>query len=469
MDPLTLIYPLIYSSVSNIIAQQSVMNTITIGMIMLLYTNRNNVVDFYNKYIKKKNKICSRTLERSIFTSLSRGNNLRENLGSKDYTYVIFYVINYIKNLDSNTLKDNQIYLYNKFDQDIFYSEKPIVFDDYVVTVSMSYSNNVNTDHGSKLLDFNGNITITSLQNSYKDIEKFIEVCRNYWNKYNNDNLLQSQKYIVQEVNNGSYFLYDFNTNKTFDNLFFEQKDQLIKNLDNFMNYSNNKINIKRGLKQSLSLMLYGPPGTGKTSTIKAIAKYTDRHIINVKIYKDTNMKHLRVLFLGNYVGDYYIPFDKRMYIFEEVDCGSLKDLFLKRVDKKEKLKQDALLSKDLAIMKEYKAMFEDELKITQGDLLEFFDGLLELNALIIMTTNKIDEIDPAFLRKGRTDMLIEYKNMRVIDICNKYKVWFDNEIPKEIVKCMKDYTFTEAQVTNLFISEDIELIHTKLKNNDTK
>jgi len=55
---------------------------------------------------------------------------------------------------------------------------------------------------------------------------------------------------------------------------------------------------IKKGIPHTLGILLHGPPGTGKTSIIKSIAKDTNRHVINIKLYKDTTQTQLRNLFL---------------------------------------------------------------------------------------------------------------------------------------------------------------------------
>jgi SpoVK/Ycf46/Vps4 family AAA+-type ATPase len=89
-----------------------------------------------------------------------------------------------------------------------------------------------------------------------------------------------------------------FYTNKSLNNIFGEEIEEIKNRVDLFIN--DKKWYEKRGIPHTLGILLHGPPGTGKTSTIKAIAKDTNRHIINISLRETTTQSQLRNLFFND-------------------------------------------------------------------------------------------------------------------------------------------------------------------------
>jgi hypothetical protein len=90
------------------------------------------------------------------------------------------------------------------------------------------------------------------------------------------------------------------------------------------------------GIPKTFGMLMYGEPGTGKTSTIKAIAHYTQRNVIIVPVNWIKTAQQLRNLFSSQRINASLIPMDKRLYVFEEIDCGDWRDIVMSRELKKE-------------------------------------------------------------------------------------------------------------------------------------
>jgi len=87
---------------------------------------------------------------------------------------------------------------------------------------------------------------------------------------------------------------------KTFQSMFFPQKDLLLQVLDHFKRRTG-KYAIS-GYPHKLGLLLYGPPGTGKTSLIKVLANHTGRSIVNVPLARiKTNTELMQLIFDQKY------------------------------------------------------------------------------------------------------------------------------------------------------------------------
>jgi chaperone BCS1 len=243
----------------------------------------------------------------------------------------------------------------------------------------------------------------------------------------------------------------DFKTNKTFDNLFFDGKDELIKRLDSFV--KRDKYNVL-GLPETLGLLFYGEPGTGKTSCIKAIAKYLDKHLIIVPMNQIKTKKRLEELFFSTKYG---IPSDKRIYIFEEIDCNGWENIVKDRklITDNDTSHQETIVEQLTGVLsikndKDKKDNDNDD-KLTLGAILEVIDGLIECpGRVIIMTTNHKEHLDSALLRPGRIDMEINFKRLRHSHITEIFKKWYGYCISYEDIRKIPDYKYTQAEISQL-------------------
>ena len=174
------------------------------------------------------------------------------------------------------------------------------------------------------------------------ELYKFIEKCEKIYNKKIEDRMtdkifiyefLQSENSRSsssdddwndgrrdQKLSNILCSEYQLNTTKDLrKNCFFTDVEKIIKRIDFFIN--NKSWYELRGIPYQLGFLFYGPPGCGKTSTIKAIARMLDRHIVNVNdIDKIKKVSDIKNIFYGDYINGRNIPTHKRLYVIDEFD-----------------------------------------------------------------------------------------------------------------------------------------------------
>jgi hypothetical protein len=178
--------------------------------------------------------------------------------------------------------------------------------------------------------------------------------------------------------------------NRSIDSVFTTKEiSNRIKNL--IKNYLETEKYTKFNIPKKLGIMLYGPPGTGKTSMIKAIATEMNRSIY----YFPSQASQV----LGA-ISDIATCKPGTIIAIEDIDC------ICSAIGKRE---DDDEIPKDVQL----------------GTILSFLDGQdLPDDMVIIATTNYLDKIDPAIIRPGRFDLLLEMPKA-------------DMEIAKEMVNSL--------------------------------
>ncbi len=199
-------------------------------------------------------------------------------------------------------------------------------------------------------------------------------------------------------------------TRKTFDTIFYDQKEQLLRILEKFKTKTLYPETIS--MDNKLGILLYGPPGTGKTGTISAIANYLRRDVMVINFAETTKCSELDELLREENTKKY-------IYVFDEFDC--ILDVMTEGnvyAEEKPAEKTDwaSLLAvaekeerqKILDMMRESVQKAKKPDRIDLGYLLQKLDGIEDNNdRIIIATTNHPENINPALLRPGRFDLKI--------------------------------------------------------------
>ena len=272
------------------------------------------------------------------------------------------------------------------------------------------------------------------------------------------------------DIESKNWFETEFVSTKTFDNMYFEGKNDLISKIDHFQN--NYEWYQREGLPYTLGIGLHGEPGTGKTSIIKCIANKLKRHVICIPLNKiKTEEEFFRYYFEEKYSKDNYrnIGFNDKIIVFEDIDCMSSivfeRNSETENKEEKETTKIDSNLelltclsvmqNKDSKTASESnnfkKSSFSpDRNKITLSFILNLIDGLQETSGrVLIITSNYYEKLDSAIKRPGRIDISLEMKKTTKNSINDMCKHFYGKHIPKSQLKQIEDYKYSPAEIIN--------------------
>jgi SpoVK/Ycf46/Vps4 family AAA+-type ATPase len=264
-----------------------------------------------------------------------------------------------------------------------------------------------------------------------------------------------------------------FESARTFNNIFFDGKKQIIDKIDFFLN--NKKWYYDKGIPYSLGIGLHGPPGTGKTSLIKALANYTNRNIILISLKQIKTKSQLEKAFFENTYNANNeansVYWDKKILVFEDIDC--MGDIILNREEKsyqnnkdtngkKLKLKTNNLIhninDNNEIIIQDIESIFKKEDPITLDDILNLWDGIRETpGRILIISSNHYDKLDPALVRPGRIDITHELSNASHAIISEIYFHLFEKNIDKKELLKIKDNYYSPAELINMYVSNKNE------------
>ncbi|EJW05013.1 hypothetical protein EDEG_00893 [Edhazardia aedis USNM 41457] len=193
----------------------------------------------------------------------------------------------------------------------------------------------------------------------------------------------------------------------------------------------------KFNIKLPSGILLYGPPGCGKTMLAKALANITNSHFISIKGPE----------LLCKYVGE---TERKLRDLFELAKTKQPSIIFFDEIDSICNLRgknenSDRIINQLLTLMDGFEC---------RGDI--YFIG----------ATNRIDQVDDAFLRFGRFDRAIE------IDLPNKFeRLEIFNKYAKNI--CIDNFDFmtidtegfTGADIASIVKNAIIEFVQSNIEN----
>ncbi|KAG0542035.1 hypothetical protein BDA96_02G068300 [Sorghum bicolor] len=232
-----------------------------------------------------------------------------------------------------------------------------------------------------------------------------------------------------------SWSYIDFDHPTTFDTLAMDgaKKRDIMDDLDTFRN--SRDFYRRAGKPWKRGYLLYGPPGTGKSTMVAAMANYLDYDIYDVELTVVHTNSDLRRLLIETT--------SKSIIVIEDIDCtldvtGDRASSSSGRPRRREAADEKPPPPRDT---------------VTLSGLLNFIDGLWSAcggERIVVFTTNHVEKLDPALIRRGRMDMHIEMSYCRFEafqTLAKNYLDVDDHELFGAVEEFLREEDLTPADV----------------------
>ena len=180
-----------------------------------------------------------------------------------------------------------------------------------------------------------------------------------------------------------------------------------------------------RGLPYKLTMLFHGLPGTGKSSLIKAFASHFKMNlcVLNLSGMSDAGLQKA----LSS------APVNSLVVIedFDSTDATQARSSLLPyaRASNSDDAPTDAGSGNITAASSVIAGVPEKFSFLTLSGILNSLDGVVALDeTIIILTSNVIDQLDPAILRPGRIDHIIELKYLESPEVHDYLTLMFPDQ-----------------------------------------
>lgn len=368
------------------------------------------------------------------------------------------------ENEDFNVIKSCDIFM-------VFQNKQFSIDPDIWIKADFDNENAVNEKDKNIIKTDKITITVYSFKYSLSILKKYVDnITENYLASIKESRLNKKFIYSLDKLEKNKEREKDFDSwredifesTRNFNNIFFDGKPQIIEKIDFFLN--NKKWYSEKGIPYTLGIGLHGPPGTGKTSFIKALANYTNRHIIVISLKMISTKQQLERLFFENTYNSNNsansVSWDKKILVFEDIDC--IGDIILERTsvqNKSNPIPDTNQLGQLLkAVCETSVSSCSTEQPITLDDILNLWDGIRETpGRILIISSNHYDKLDSALIRPGRIDITHKLNNASHNTIADIYLHLFGHSINTEKLAEIKADFYSPAELINIFVSHKTE------------
>jgi len=409
-------------------------------------------IQFLTEIIDNDNHICS---DKDFFLIPEQTNMIELSKINNIYAKII---TNYIDNSDpdDNNDKNNKSTTNKKcknYELELIKlcNTSSLIEKSTNIDILISWLDKCILDYNNSIKIIDDKLYIFEYINSYKDEYSHVE--------------LNFKKYVM-------------NHNKDFTkNLFFEDKHKMLDYINKFKYYPDN-INpaemdyAKSGCAYKSCMLFDGEPGTGKTTTIKAIARQTNRHIVILNMNRIKTCEEFESIIRNTSFNKHEVSGKQLLFVIEDADATN-NSVFLSRDFKKEQekdtedIKLDKPIKEIINNINNGKQMMENLLKqndqLDLSTILNTMDGVIELDGvMLIISTNYKNKFDKALLRPGRIDYQYTFKNAtnNIIREMIKYRFDVDNDLLSKypLIDNITDFVLSPAEVQSIsFKNNDVE------------
>ncbi len=204
------------------------------------------------------------------------------------------------------------------------------------------------------------------------------------------------------------------------------------------------------GLKYAMKILLHGKPGCGKSSVAQAIAYVLNRNVYLVNLSAIKDLPTFQALMFDASIRN-------AVLVLDDVDTHEVFN------DREAVAVQAPVGQSDVRVVIENhsnipKPTGKEPAPVTLGTWLDYLDGQNTPSGLVVVVcTNRINVLDPAIVRDGRMNIVIEMKACVGTMVYDFFERFFPMRITEQkyldLIKRIPDGVLTPCIVSNTFMT----------------